>query len=123
MTGGQKESPRSPFDFPGPTPPPTSDSLAALASDANLDKNVQLVALTGLIATKSFDAGVNATKNEKKTSYPWWAILIYASIIVVAFVIYFRSDSTEDHKNQALGFVFGQTPLLFASFFKRGDKG
>jgi hypothetical protein len=122
MTGGQAGGPQSPIDFPGPAPSPTSDSLAALALDVNQDKDVKLMATTALVAQTSFNLGVNATKSEKKSSYPWWAILIYVFILLISVVIYFLPSTTADHKNQALGFLFGQTSLLFANFFKKGEK-
>jgi hypothetical protein len=121
MTGGQAGRPQSPIDFPGPAPSPTPDSLAALALDVNQDRDVKLIATTGIVAQNSFDAGVNAAKSEKKSSYPWWAILIYVFIILISVVIYFLPSTTADHKNQALGFLLGQA-LLFANFFKKGEK-
>jgi hypothetical protein len=117
MKGGQDSKPMSPYGVPGPASAPVADSLRNLASDPDL---IMRSFVAGSLATQAgFEQA--SKKSDKETDYSW-AIFLYLTIVVVAVIIYFLPSATPDQKNQALGFVFGQAPLLVSALFKNKDK-
>lgn len=122
MTSGQDQNPISPYGVSGPASSPTSDSLSTLASDPDLA--VRSAVAGGLIAMQSAREQAERTKakSPKEPNYPVWAIFLYLTIVIVSMVIFFLPSTNADHKNQALGFFFGQAPLIFSNIFKKSDK-
>ena len=115
MTSGKDPGPMPPFGIAGPASSPTSDSLRTLASDPDL-------------TIRAFTAGVLAVQagyDQAKPNNPKgfsWLILAYLSIVATAIVIFFLPKTNEAHKNQALGFIFGQAPLILSKILKKSDK-
>jgi hypothetical protein len=111
----------TPVGVSGPASSPTAESLRQVALDLDDDPQLRSFSL-GALATLAGYEQVK-TKSPKEPNYQWTIILIlYFAIVLMAVVIFFSSTATADHKNQALGFLFGQAPLLLSSILKKKDK-
>jgi peptidoglycan/LPS O-acetylase OafA/YrhL len=115
MTSGKNSVPISPHGVPGPASSPTSDSLSTLASDPDLTMRAFAA---GALAVQ---AGYDQAKPKSPKEFNW-LILAYLSIVAMAIVIFFLPRTNEAHKNQALGFVFGQAPLILSKILKKSEK-
>jgi hypothetical protein len=109
----------TPFGVPGPASSPTSDSLSNLASDPNLGIRQSVVG--ALIYRAGHQDGYDQAKPKSPKGVKW-LIISYLSIVATALVIFFLPSTNEAHKNQALGFVFGQAPLILSKILKKSDK-
>ena len=119
MTSGTNPGPIPPYDIPGPASSPTSNSLSTLASDPDL--GIRQTAAGALIYKAGQQDGYDQAKPKSPKGLKW-LIITYLSIVATALVVFFLPSTNEAHKYQALGFVFGLSPLILSKIIKKSDK-